>query len=117
MFSRPRLVVRSTREQEPLAGKFGEPRKRQVPEFGWLVGLVAGPVTASLRAGVLDRVVGEDRRGPAARQASLILESTAPMSKTFDALALVLPFSRLVYAGSKMIDLEVPLFDEGGHGG
>ena len=53
---------------------------------------------------------------PAARQASLILLSTAPMSKTFDALALVLPLSKLVYAGSKMMTLQIPLFDEGGHG-
>jgi hypothetical protein len=40
---------------------------------------------------------------PAARHASLILLSTAPMSKTFDALALVLPLSSDVYAGSKMM--------------
>ena len=55
MFSRARLVVGPTREQEPLPGKFSKPRKGQVSKFGRLVGLVAGPIAASSGPGVLDR--------------------------------------------------------------
>ena len=63
VLARPRLILGPPRKQYPLPRELSEPSERQIAQLRRLIRFVRGPVTTSLLAGVLHRVVREDRRG------------------------------------------------------